>query len=154
MITIRQAQMEDLPVLYSFEQGVITAERPFDHFLKEGNITYYDIVKLVQSDESEIIVAESAGKIIGAGYASIRQSKEYWKEPQFAYLGFMYILPAFRGKGINQKIIEKLKQWTLSRNVYELRLDVYEKNEAAIRAYQKAGFEKHMIEMRVNLKAE
>ena len=152
MITIRQAEMKDLPVLYSFEQGVINAERPFDPFLKEGYITYYDITDLIQSDQSEIIVAESNDKLIGAGYAQIRQSKAYWKDAQFAYLGFMYVDPAFRGQGINQMIIEHLKQWALTRKVYELRLDVYEENEAAMSAYQKTGFKKHLIEMRLNLK--
>lgn len=154
MITIRQAEMKDLPVLYSFEQGVISAERPFDPFIKEGHITYYEITNLIQSDQSEIVVAETDGKIIGAGYAQIRKSKDYWKDPQFLYLGFMYVDPAFRGKGINQKIIDHLKHWAKSREIYELRLEVYEENKAAISAYQKTGFKKHLIEMRLNLKEE
>lgn len=154
MIILRPATMEDLPVLYSFEQGVITAERPFASFIKEGHITYYDIAHLIQSDESEIIVAENEKRIVGVGYALIRQSKAYWKEPAFAYLGFMYVHPDFRGQGINQRIINHLKEWANSRNIQELRLEVYEGNEAAVRAYQKSGFKNHMIEMRLNLKEE
>lgn len=154
MITLRPATMEDLPVLYSFEQGVITAERPFDTFIKEGPITYYDIINLIQSDESELVVAERANQIIGAGYAQIRKSKPYWKYPEYAYLGFMFVHPDFRGQGINQSIIHHLKEWAKSRNIKELRLDVYEMNEAAIRAYQKTGFTEHMIEMRLNLEEE
>ncbi len=143
--------MEDLPVLYSFEQGVITAERPFDPFIKEGPITYYDLKNLIESNESELIIAELNGVPVGAGYAQIRKSKPYWKDSGFAYLGFMFVHPDYRGKGINQKIIENLKEWAKSRNIRELRLDVYEKNEGAIRAYQKTGFKEHMIEMRLNL---
>ena len=154
MITIRKAGIEDLPVLYSFEQGVISAERPFDSFIKKGHVTYYDITNLILSDQSEIVVAESDDQIVGAGYAQIRQSKAFWKDPQFAYLGFMYVDPAFRGKGINKKIIDHLKHWAKSRQIYELRLEVYEENKAAIRAYRKTGFEKHMIEMRLNLKED
>ena len=41
----------------------------------------------------------------------------------------------------------------LSQNVTELRLDVYINNIAAIKAYEKAGFTSHMIEMRMSLKA-
>jgi len=52
---------------------------------------------------------------------------------------------------VNQKIIEALMQWSASQNVYELRLDVYYDNLTAIRAYEKAGFKKHMIEMRMGL---
>ena len=151
MITLRPATMEDLPVLYSFEQEVITAERPFDPFIKEKNITYYDLIDLIQSDQSELILAESGKQIVGVGYAQIRESKPYWKEREFVYLGFMYVNPDHRGQGINQKIINHLKEWAISRDIKELRLEVYEKNKAAIRAYQKTGFKEHLIEMRISL---
>lgn len=154
MITLRPATLEDLPILYFFEQGVIIAERPFDSFIEEGEITYYDLKNLIESNESELIVAELNGQPVGAGYAQIRQSKPWWKDPTFAYLGFMFVHPDFRGQGINQKIINHLKEWAKSRNIYELRLDVYVNNEAAIRAYQKTGFKEHMIEMRLNLKED
>ena len=151
MITIRPATMEDLPVLYSFEQGVIAAERPYDSFIKEGEIIYYDLKNLIGSNDTELIVAELNGKPVGAGYAQIRKSRSWSKDPTFAYLGFMFVDPDYRGQGINQKIINHLKEWVKSRNIDELRLDVYVGNDAASRAYQKAGFKEHMIEMRLNL---
>jgi GNAT superfamily N-acetyltransferase len=61
----------------------------------------------------------------------------------------MYVEPAHRGKGINQMIIAALKTWAYSRNVTELRLDVYHGNATAIKAYEKAGFTSHMINMRL-----
>jgi GNAT superfamily N-acetyltransferase len=39
---------------------------------------------------------------IDAGYARIEQAKPYLKHTAYAYLGFMYVLPAYRGKGINK----------------------------------------------------
>ena len=151
MITLRIANRKDLPQLLNFEQGVIIAERPFDSFLKESAINYYDIQNLVDSGEAEMVVAESAGKIVGCGYAQIRESKPYWKDSKFAYLGFMFVHPDYRGQGINQMIIDHLKEWAKSKNIFELRLEVYVDNESAIRAYQKAGFKEHMLEMRLNL---
>jgi hypothetical protein len=43
-INIREAKLEDLNILLEFEQGIITAERPYDPTLKEGKsiITTYD----------------------------------------------------------------------------------------------------------------
>jgi len=64
----------------------------------------------------------------------------------------MYVLPAYRGKGINKKIVQALQQWAVTQNVFELRLDVYYGNEPAIKAYEKIGFLKHMIEMRLETK--
>jgi len=60
----------------------------------------------------------------------------------------MYIDPAHRGKGVNQKIITALKKWATEKNVYELRLQVYYDNLPAIKAYEKIGFSKLMIKMR------
>lgn len=151
MIRLRKATNKDLPQLLKFEQEVIIAERPFDHFIKKSDINYYDIQNLVDSPDAEMILAESNGQIVACGYAQIRESKPYWKEPKFAYLGFMFVHPDYRGKGINQRIIEHLKEWAKSKYIPELRLEVYIENESAIRAYQKAGFKDHMLEMRLNL---
>jgi len=60
----------------------------------------------------------------------------------------MYVIPEFRGKGVNKLILEGLKDWVRSKGITELRLDVYFGNESAIRAYEKAGFSKLMIHMR------
>lgn len=45
LIYIRKAQLSDLATLLEFEQGIITAERPYDPTLKEEKIHYYDIEK-------------------------------------------------------------------------------------------------------------
>jgi GNAT superfamily N-acetyltransferase len=153
-IIIRKATSADIEILRHFEQGVIATERPFDPTLKTGHIHYYDLEEMIAAPHIEIIVAESGNKIIGSGYARIEKAKPYLAHEAYAYLGFMYVDPHFRGKGVNQKIIRVLKEWCASQNITELRLDVYTKNTAAIKAYEKAGFTSHMMEMRMNLKEE
>jgi GNAT superfamily N-acetyltransferase len=150
-ILIRKATLADMPVLLEFEQGVITAERPFDTTLHPGNIHYYDIAHMIAAEHIELLVAAINDQLAGCGYARIENAKPYLQHRVHAYLGFMYVLPHYRGQGINQQIIEALKQWALLKNVTELRLDVYYENTAAIKAYEKAGFVKHMIEMRLAL---
>ena len=150
-ITVRKADLKDLESLLRFEQGVIEAERPFDSTLKTGDIHYYDIKEMMTSPNFEIVVAESENKIIGSGYARIVSSKHYLKHEKNIYLGFMYVDPVHRGKGVNQKILEALKKWSIEQGVTEMRLDVYYDNLAAIKAYEKAGFKKHMVEMRLGL---
>ncbi len=150
-ITIRTAKSDDLAILLTFEQGVITFERPFDTTLKEGEIHYYDIDEMIKAPHVEVIVAELNNEIVGSGYARIENSKIYLKHPKHAYLGFMYVKPEHRGKGVNQKIIEALKQWAVGQGITELRLDVYNDNPSAIKAYEKAGFKKLLVEMRMGL---
>ncbi|MBL7700743.1 MAG: GNAT family N-acetyltransferase [Ferruginibacter sp.] len=150
-VTIRKAELKDLDTLLVFEQGVISAERPFDPTLKT-NTHYYDIEKMITADHIELLVAELDNKLIGSGYARIEEAKPYLQHTQHAYLGFMYVVPQHRGKGINKMIMDALAAWSASQNITGLRLDVYHANESAIKAYEKTGFAKHMIAMRKGLK--
>jgi GNAT superfamily N-acetyltransferase len=150
-ITIRKAKQKDLEQLLAFEQGIIKAERPFDATLKEGEIHYYDIQKMITDTHIEIVVATIGTQIIGSGYARIEEAKPYLNHKSYAYLGFMFTEPAHRGKGVNAKIIATLKDWCHAQNIHELRLDVYNDNDSAVKAYEKVGFKKHLINMRMGL---
>lgn len=150
-IKIRTATVNDLPVLLEFEQGVIAAERPFDGTLKEDPVQYYDLEFMINAEHVELVVAEIDGIVAGSGYIRIETSKLYHKHAQHGYLGFMYVRPEYRGKGINNRIMDVLRQWALSKNIQELRLEVYAGNLPAIRAYTKTGFTHYMMQMRLGL---
>lgn len=145
---IRTATLADLPTLLRFEQGVIAAERPMDPTIKPGPINYYDLPAMIAAPDVELLVAEVDGVLVGSGYARISPSRHYLLHSTHAYLGFMYVDPPHRGKGINTVIIEALRQWAHSRGITELRLDVYHQNIRAIKAYEKAGFTQYLLNMR------
>lgn len=147
-IFIRKAVKTDLDTLLTFEQGIIEAERPFDSTLKFEKISYYDIEKMIQSQDVVVVVAIIDHNIVGSGYARIEKAKPYLKHSKYGYLGFMYTLPECRGKGVNAAIIKHLINWCKNENVNEIRLDVYNENTIAINAYAKAGFKKHLVNMR------
>lgn len=151
-IKIRPANLSDLEILLDFEQGIIRAERPLDKTLKTGQISYYDIRQMILESDTEVAVAEIDNKIIGSGYAKIIEAKNYYDFEKYAYLGFMFTEIDFRGMGINAKIIDYLQNWCLSKNITELRLDVYDTNISAIKSYEKSGFIKDMVNMRIRLK--
>ena len=121
-----------------------------DSTIREGKISYYSIESFIKSDEVEVIVAETENEIVASGYAVIREDRHYLKHKLQGYLGFMYVKESYRGKGVNKQIVNRLIQWCKDHDVYEIRLDVYDKNPPAISAYEKAGFEKHLITMRLD----
>ena len=145
----RNAKMEDLPTLLDFEQQLIKAERPFDVTIKEDPVSYYDIKAMIGNDDACVLVIEHEGEIVASGYAITKRARHYLDHEYYAYLGFMYTHPDFRGKGLNARIIESLRQWANSKGLYEMRLTVYEDNIPAVKAYEKVGFKKHISEMRL-----
>lgn len=150
-VEIRPAAETEIEILLTFEQGIIEFERSFDKTLGEGTINYYDLEALIKSESSEVLVAVVNNEIVGSGYAKIIPAKPYLKHAEYAYLGFMYVKPDFRGKGINQKIIRKLINWAKSRNQTEVRLEVYDENVIAKNAYLKTGFTPNLLEMRLGI---
>ena len=143
--------MEDLPILLNFEQAIIEFERQFDPNLAPADVSYYDLAGMIDAPLVELLVAEINHEVIGSGYARLEESKVYLKHRRHAYLGFMYVVPSRRGAGVNQQLIAALNRWIITQNVHELRLDVYHDNQAAVRAYEKAGFRRHLTEMRREL---
>ena len=112
---------------FILEQALINSDRSFDNTIK-AQANYYDIEEMITASNAEIVVAELNHEIIGSGFARIENSKPYLKHQNHAYLGFMYVDPNYRGKGVNQKIIEALKQWAISQHINEMQSRVYNNN--------------------------
>lgn len=150
-IVIRAATRDDLPTLLAFEQGIITAERPYDHTLGDDPLSYYDIGELIDSPDAEVSVVEVDGEIAASGYAKKKASLSYVSHDYHAFLGFMFVKPEYRGLGLNKRLVDHLLAWAKANDLPEVQLTVYEDNAPAIRAYEKAGFAKYLQTMRLNL---
>lgn len=152
MIIVRTATHEDLPILLEFEQGLINAERPMDPLLKREKSHYYNLPKMLDNDNIEIVIAEIDGKPVGSGYGKIIKAIQCFTYEHYCYLGFMYTAPEARRKGVNKAVMQYLYNWSESRGVYEVRLDVYPNNPAAIKSYESVGMRKGLQMMRVDLR--
>ena len=148
---IREATKNDLPVLYHFMDELVEAERPMDITIKDGKVIYYDLESFIKSDDTVLYVAELNGELVASGYAKIKPDRIYLKHDNHGYLGFMFVPAKHRGNGYNKLIVDTLLTWCKTKNINEIRLDVYETNPSAIRAYEKVGFSKHLINMRIDL---
>lgn len=148
---VRKATLNDLPTLLEFEQELIKVERPMDPTIKDGKISYYDISEFIKSKDSEVYVVELDNEIVASGYAKIKDDRTYFKHKKQGHLGFMFVPNAHRGKGLNKLLVDALLKWCKQKDVFEIRLDVYNENPSAIKAYEKIGFKKYMIKMRLNL---
>lgn len=145
----RVATLNDLPTLLNFEQQLIAVERPMDSSLKQTEPTYYyNLPQLLQSPKAYVLLALHEQQIIGCGYGKIVESTPKYTEALHGYIGFMFVLPNYRGQNVGGQIIEQLKLWFVSQQIKEVILEVYEQNPNAIKAYKKVGFEPVMVMMR------
>ena len=148
---VRLATYEDLPVLDTFMDGLVDAERPMDPTIKDGKVIYYNLSDFVNKDDAVLYVVQIDEEIVASGYAKIKDDRHYLKHSKQGYLGFMIVPEKHRGNGYNRLIVDALLKWCKLKHINEIRLDVYEENPSAIRAYEKVGFKKHLINMRMNI---
>ena len=148
---IRKALLKELDTLLRFEQGIIEYERSMVPDMMIEHFNYYDLKKLIERDDSEVLVAEVDGELVASGYAKLKKSLNYLTHEFHSFLGFMFVAPEFRGKGINGKIIDELTTWSEKKGATVLNLTVFAQNKSGIRAYEKIGFDKSVIEMRMDI---
>lgn len=144
---LRPATIKDLPELLRFEQGIVEAERAFDSTLKEGELHYYDLAKMLENENAQVLVVALEGEIVASGFVQILPEPDYSKFDRYSSFRFMYVKEAHRNKGLNRMILDGLIAWSDSRNIREIKLHVYDENIPALNAYLKAGFKKTMVEM-------
>src|SRR5688500_6520278 len=92
-IVVREAREEDLPTLLTFEQGIISSERPYDETLISEHFHYYDLLARIQDLNAAVVVAEVNHSVVGSGSAIIKKGNPYNSFKEYAFLGFMYIDP-------------------------------------------------------------
>lgn len=151
MPLLREATLDDLSTLLEFEKRLIEYERDFMPNLKKSDFNYYNLKSYIKDPEISVVVAEEKNKLIASGYALIKDNKIYKTPEKLIFLGFMYVIPEFRGEGVNKMILDYLIAWGKNKGLNEFQLTVYAQNESAIKAYKKSGFSFETITMRINL---
>lgn len=146
---LRPATIEDLPILLTFEQGIVNTERVFDATLKEGEIHYYDIAKMIESENTQVLIVETNSEIVASGFVQILEAEAFRKFEKYSSFRFMYVKETHRNKGLNKMILDGLIKWSDSKNIKQIKLNVYDENTPALNAYLKAGFKKTMVEMQL-----
>jgi GNAT superfamily N-acetyltransferase len=75
---------------------------------------------MITAPHIQLLVAQLDGELIGSGYARIEDAKPYLIHTSNMHTWVLCTHPEHRGKGINRKIIEALKEWSVSKGITEL----------------------------------
>jgi GNAT superfamily N-acetyltransferase len=149
MVMIRKAQLSDLSTLQFFQDKLVVHERPFDPTIpKEGRVEYYDLKKLIESENVLFLVAEVNNEIVGCCFGEIRKNDDIFTTKFYGYIGLMFVKKENRREGIGNLIINSLLEWFKQKKIYDIRLKVYAENSDAVKAYKKYGFQDFVLELR------
>jgi ribosomal protein S18 acetylase RimI-like enzyme len=149
-ISVRPANQRDMEALceiyYDFHEfhvrGVPT------HLRSLGEREQWDrsglketLGQLMRRDDSEILVAEAAGKLAGLIEVHVRQDADEATlvRHQYVELQSLVILEPFRRNGIGTRLVEVARQWAREKGATEMRLGVWEFNQAARAFYESVG---------------
>ena len=129
MIQYRAAIQLDLPVLVSMER-VLFADSPWsmgqfkEEFKGVPNTRYF----LVATNTDDQIVGYAAVLVVAAGV-----------EADVLTVG---VLPEYLRQGIATRFMAELEKWSISKQAPAMMLEVGTENTAAIKLYEKLGYQK------------
>jgi GNAT superfamily N-acetyltransferase len=152
-IRIRQATKDDVPALGRLGASLMRLHYAFDtqRFLAPSGNPEEGYGRFLGSQlrdvDATVFVADRAGEVVGYVYAGLEPLS--WKELRDA-AGFIHdvvVAEPHRGGGVASALIEAASLWLKAKGAPRVMLWTAERNHAAQRLFEQAGFRRTMIEM-------
>ena len=143
MLNIRQARIEDISVIKKLQfqlNEYHQANLPDDFLSPEEIEQKIDLHKIIKSESSIFLVAESKGQLVGFVFGELWVRKSWTlKERKIANVEQIVVDSCFRSQGVGVALIAAFEERAISNGGEELFLQVYSFNESALGLYRKAG---------------
>ena len=122
-------------------------------FIKEGNQSTEFIENTIANEESDILVYENAGIVVGfiLLQAKTRPDFQFMLPGKYCYIMDIIVTENYRGKGFGTALMNAAKDWAKERDCNFINLDVLTNNPEAIRLYKKLGYTAKAQEMYIKL---
>lgn len=130
-MTIREAKKSDYKELMTLYNGFVESDR----YSKYNNDNFDKVRK---SENNFIYVVEDGDKLVGFVSFSVRLVVRYPKP--IAELDEIYVVPAFRRKGVGKILMHRVLSKAKELNCHRLFIESHYKHEAAHKFYENIGF--------------
>ncbi|MBE4465408.1 GNAT family N-acetyltransferase [Vibrio parahaemolyticus] len=101
-----------------------------------------DLHKIIESDSSIFLIAESEGKVIGFVFGELWVRKSWTlKQRKIASVEQIVVDSCYRNQGVGLALIKAFEANAIYDGGEELWLEVYSFNKSALGLYRKAGIE-------------
>ena len=106
--------------------------------IRGGNDLYMRLKKIIQNDDSAIILAETDQGPLGFAEIYIRQDEpsSHTVAYQYGFLQSLMVTSGHRRRGIGTRLVKAIEQWAKERGAYEMRLDIWEFGEGPFPFYE------------------
>jgi ribosomal-protein-alanine acetyltransferase len=127
-IEIEHVSIDHLSMLYEIEKQCFEQEA----------FTKQELAYLLSDYNAIGLAARVNGEIVGFAIARV----DMLRKAPFGHILTLDITPAYRHRGIAQKLLGEIETILKEKGVRESRLEVREDNVAALSLYQKLGYKK------------
>lgn len=155
-ISIRKITINDIKELQKIGRHTFAetfsssnSEENMEKYLKSGFSTEKLTSELVDPN-TEFYLAKYGEQTIGYLKINVGPSQTEIKDKNTLEIERIYVLKAYHGKKVGQKLYEKAIDLAKKKNVKYVWLGVWEQNPRAIRFYEKNGFrafDKHIFKL-------
>jgi GNAT superfamily N-acetyltransferase len=134
-LTIRFATIDDTPLVLTLIRGLAEYER----LAHEAVATEADLRESLfgARPAAEVLIAETNGE--PAGFALFFHNYSTFLARRGLYLEDLFVVPAFRGRGIGRALMVRLAQIAVERRCGRFEWWVLDWNEPSIRFYESLG---------------
>lgn len=154
---IRKATHDDIPAISAlYREQFREMAKMIPDFIKEGDQSVEFLEKTISNDESDILVYENDGAVVGfiLFQAKERPDFDFMLPGKYCYIMDIIITENQRKKGFGTALMNSAKDWAKEQNCSFINLDVLTKNSNAISLYEKLGFIPKAQEMYLKLNKE
>lgn len=145
-VKIRKAKTDDIKLMQKFMYLLMKEE--YESFDPTNKITWAksqkcaDYFKMRVSERGNFaIIAEINGEPVGYLSGGVYKSPEFRTLDKLGQLGDMYVIDGYRNMKIGTKLIKEFKKWLKERGVKRMKVELFSRNEKALRFYARHGFE-------------
>lgn len=152
---IRKAIHNDIPAISElYREQFREMAKLIPDFIKEGDQSKEFLEKTISDDDSDILVYESDGVVVGfiLLQAKERPDFDFMITGKYCYIMDIIVTEAHRNKGFGAALMNSAKDWAKEQNCSFINLDVLVNNPRAIKLYEKLGFIPKAQEMYCRLK--
>ena len=149
-LQFRQATREDLPaIVQMLAEDKLGAQR--ERFETPLPQVYYDAFEAIEVDPNqELIVAEMEGVVVGTLQLMFLPSISYQGGTR-AQVESVRVVQRLRGQGIGAELMKWAIERARQRGCHLMQLTSHKSREDAHRFYERLGFTKSHIGMKINL---